>query len=450
MSINVCDGVAAYFLNVAFFTFCYEVMLLPFVTEIDLIYRLAKKKKQSNKIMSKMSKENEAYSSSSSLKEKGRALMELGRLKFLAYSPIMYSIGAVVSCLSDGKPFQVKEYFIGIAVVYGLHAMTHFFNEYVDFDTDTINAAASPWTGGSQVLVKGLLPRKIALYAGLILIASVGVFVMYTFHAVSYHIYAVYVAVSGMILAGQYSLPPIRASRRCMGELWVTLVLNFLCPLESYLLQHSGDGSPFPSHVFWKCLIPIGKFVCFVYASTCLFFYWKKKKIVGIVEYVRMMVMNMNDIQADKAVNKITLPVFLGLNTSAKVHNVGMAFSYFILAVLYLFWNENEHGKSGIPTTVFVLLLLTLPFAYHYSRLVHVRPFRYELPFYASQHNCACMLAVYLGIVLDGIFNLHPNHKSRFELFFSQQYAACFLFPLVVLIPSLPVLLNNIRRAKFD
>ena len=46
--------------------------------------------------------------------------------------------------------------------------MTHLFNEYYDYESDCKNVKPSPWTGGSRVLVQGLLRPETALIAGLI------------------------------------------------------------------------------------------------------------------------------------------------------------------------------------------------------------------------------------------------------------------------------------------
>ena len=54
--------------------------------------------------------------------------------------------------------------------------MTHFFNEYFDYPTDCQHENPSPWTGGSKVLPRGLLQRRVALRAGWILAAFSGLF----------------------------------------------------------------------------------------------------------------------------------------------------------------------------------------------------------------------------------------------------------------------------------
>jgi 1,4-dihydroxy-2-naphthoate octaprenyltransferase len=370
--------------------------------------------------MSKLLNEELIKIDLNNIEENSKSLAQLARVKFLIYSPIMYSIGAIVSCLCDGKNFEIKEYLYGISIVYGIHSLTHFVNEYTDIDTDRINETNSSFTGGSRILVKGLLTIKTCVLAAIIETIIVSLIILWGFYYLNYHVYSIYVGFIGIILSVEYSLPPIKASRVCLGELFTTIVLNFLCPLFGYFIQQQNNNtlSPFPSSVFWECLIPI-----------------------GIVEFVRMMVMNMNDIIPDKEVNKITLPVYLGLDKSIIVHNIGMVISYLSLIIIYYFMN--------IPTSVLIMLLSTAPFAYHYSCLLHEKPLHAMIPFYASQHNGACMLAVYFGLIINGIF-INPNNNFNYiEFLFTKQYGICLLFPIIIIIPSLPIMFKNMYINQF-
>ena len=57
-----------------------------------------------------------------------------------------------------------------------------------------------------------------------------------------------------------------------------------------------------------------------------------------IIGFVRMMVMNMADIEADILVRKFTLPSRIGLKNSQIIHNVGMISAYCILLLEFSYF----------------------------------------------------------------------------------------------------------------
>ena len=79
------------------------------------------------------------------------SFITLCRPKFLIYTPIYYSIGCVLAKKEEGI-LDSWEFVKGLVFVWMAHIMTHFFNEYYDYETDCKNKTPSPWTGGSRVL----------------------------------------------------------------------------------------------------------------------------------------------------------------------------------------------------------------------------------------------------------------------------------------------------------
>lgn len=96
------------------------------------------------------------------------ALFRLMRLKFLLYSPLLYTVGILLLPTLYDSHVNLWQYFQGLFFVWVVHINTHFVNEYFDYEADVKNILSSPWTGGSKVLVAGLLRPETSLVAALI------------------------------------------------------------------------------------------------------------------------------------------------------------------------------------------------------------------------------------------------------------------------------------------
>jgi 1,4-dihydroxy-2-naphthoate octaprenyltransferase len=232
-----------------------------------------------------------------------KSIVELGRFKFLLYSPILYTVGVVAATWS-GKAVDVFLYVQGLLFVWNTHLMTHYCNEYYDLEPDTANVNPSPWTGGSRVLVKGLVAPRVSLRIAYALAAAsiVMALLMPTLSAKLLCLGAVF-------LSWQYSAPPFKLEGKGMGELIVTAVLNTLVPLLGFCLQE-GRLTADPMLLI---LVPL-----------------------GIVEYIRMMVMNMADWRSDATTWKKTLVVRIGIENAVRIHGVDMMVAYLSLIPVYL------------------------------------------------------------------------------------------------------------------
>ena len=288
------------------------------------------------------------------------ALLQMGRFKFLAYSPILYGIGAVAGASASGQ-LAVGRYFFGLIAVWVTHAMTHYCNEYFDFMADSANKNGTAFTGGSRVLVNGLLPRWTALAMAMVLtLVSLGVFYFLP------NLAAQVIGLCAIALAWAYSAPPIRLAGRGLGELTVVLVLNVLTPIMG-------------------CVMQSGRFEASLFASLLP---------LCLIGYVRMLVMSIPDREGDAATNKRTFIVRFGLDYGIKVHTIGMIAAYASILPLL---------GVGLPPAVAVGLLCTAPFAaWHAYRVALVSVQKADeykaLPFWASTHNATAALSVLIGM----------------------------------------------------
>lgn len=197
--------------------------------------------------------------------------------------------------------------------------MTHFVNEYGDYEVDKLNANAGTWTGGSKVLREGLLSRDVALKAGsvtFVLGFSLGVACVcrfsYTFLGEKslYNLLEnpsllpwgfILLGLSAFAVAIAYSVEPFKLSSQALGELCVSYVLTFVTPCVGLLSQ---GGS-----VTWEV----------VYTLLPLF----------ILNANRMIVMNIPDREGDEKGDKITSVVLLGEAKAVVVHNVITVVTFF-------------------------------------------------------------------------------------------------------------------------
>ncbi|MCC5870935.1 MAG: prenyltransferase [Gammaproteobacteria bacterium] len=127
-------------------------------------------------------------------------------------------------------------------------------NDVADEDTDRDNTTATPFSGGSRVLVEGVLSSAVLLRAswlmvGLALASTVLIGV------VTSHWLPLPLAMLGIALLWAYSFPPLRLSYRGGGELLQTLGLGGVLPLLAFSAQ-AGDLAGFPWLLF-AVLLPL-------------------------------------------------------------------------------------------------------------------------------------------------------------------------------------------------
>ncbi|MFI5297528.1 MAG: prenyltransferase [Polyangiales bacterium] len=290
------------------------------------------------------------------------AFIQLGRLKFLLYSPILYGLGAALALGGSGH-VNGRMYFFGLAVVWITHAMTHYCNEYFDYDADVANVHATPFTGGSRVLVDGLLARNVALRAALAL-TGVSLVMMLALPTTTAKI----VCLAAIALAWMYSTPPFRLVGRGLGEITVVVVLNVLTPLFGLVVQGGTIGVR-----LFAVVVPL-----------------------GVIGYMRMLIMSIPDREGDALAGKRTVVVRVGPEAVVHLHNAGMFLAYASLPILVLL---------GLPKTVAACVALTAPLAVWQSVRLHQGAWKSSamlrsIPFWASTHNALAALAALLGSLL--------------------------------------------------
>lgn len=219
------------------------------------------------------------------LRHKAAAWLKAMRLQFYPMTWLAYTVGALAAFPADGV-FGNPLFWIGYLCLFLGEVATVLINEVVDFPSDRNNRFFSPFTGGSRVLVEGLLSRR-ELQVGIAValagaVASAAWLLTLTPAGTS-----PVLAVLGvmMILALGYTAPPLKLCYRGLGELDVALTHSIVVILCGYVFLGGAWNDPLP----WLLGLPL---------------------LLAIVPSITLS--GIPDLDADAATGKRTLAVRLG------------------------------------------------------------------------------------------------------------------------------------------
>jgi 1,4-dihydroxy-2-naphthoate octaprenyltransferase len=252
------------------------------------------------------------------------AFIRLGRPIFLGGGFILYALGAAIAA-RHGHAIDWSRYLVGQGAVTAFQLMTHYANDYFDYDADRANATPTKWSGGSRVLAAGELPRHVALVAALVLaalgiiasiaLAGAGALAMPTLALV-------------LVLAWEYSAPPLRLCATGLGELTTALVVTVLVPwLGFYLQAPSGGGE----RALVLTIVPL-----------------------ALLQIAMLLAIEFPDANSDAATGKRTLVVRLGSTAAARL--------YVAITTLAFVWPAIGFAL-GLPTRVAAALAIPAPLA---------------------------------------------------------------------------------------
>jgi 1,4-dihydroxy-2-naphthoate octaprenyltransferase len=250
---------------------------------------------------------------------------------------------------------------------------TYYGGEYHDLKEDKLSAEMerNAFSGGTQVIVKNLLPHKQGKTASYIAISLAGVIGLILHFYYKTGCWTIPLGVIGMIAGFFYSTPPLRWVKRGIGELLIAFCYGWLPVAAAFYLQ-AGTINPI---VHWIS-IPI----------ACSIF-----NVILINEFP--------DYPADLIEGKKNLVIRIGKNTSAFLYITMTAIAWiaFCLAV-----------SQGLPDVTFLfylpvfligLILVVLISKKHYlnrNRLELICGFTIVV-------NLGSSLSYILGIWLGGV-----------------------------------------------
>ena len=188
------------------------------------------------------------------MKEKIIAWIKIIRLHFYPMTFIAYSLGTVAAA-RNLKRWNPEVYWVGYLVLFFIELSTILTNEYYDYGTDRLNKNASPFTGGTRVLVEGKLgfaEVKAGIWASLILAVGLGYLLIRSDEQVT-SLSILLLILLGLFLGLEYTAPPLKFSYRGLGEITVGLTHSPYVILCGYIFQGGSWTDPLP----WLLSIPL-------------------------------------------------------------------------------------------------------------------------------------------------------------------------------------------------
>ncbi|MDB5884371.1 MAG: ycaK [Polaromonas sp.] len=236
------------------------------------------------------------------LGHKTGAWLKAMRLQFYPMTWIAYAMGALAAAPPEGA-LGSGVFWLGYLCLFSLEVATVLVNDVVDFQSDRRNRFFSTFTGGSRVLVDGLLSlREVQAGIG----AALGMFALATGWLLAWDAAALAYWTGALaalaVLALGYTASPLKLSYRGLGELDVALTHSIGVLLCGFMFAGGDWRDPLP----WLLSVPL---LLAIFPSIIL---------SGIP-----------DMQADEAAGKGTLAVRLGQRGALM-----LALGFTVLAVL--------------------------------------------------------------------------------------------------------------------
>jgi 1,4-dihydroxy-2-naphthoate polyprenyltransferase len=253
------------------------------------------------------------------------AFIKLGRPLFLGGGFILYALGAAIAA-AYGHAIDGARYAWGQAAVTTFQLMTHYANDYFDYDADVANATPTKWSGGSRVLPEGLLPKRVALIAALAF-AALGIALTIVISAQGGSWTAPTLALV-LVLAWEYSAPPLRLCARGIGELDTAIVVTVLVPWLGFYLQ---APSMLGARDLMLTIVPL-----------------------ALLQFAMLIAIEFPDEAGDIAAGKRTLVVRLGAKRAAKL--------YAAITAAAFIWPLVALGL-GLPARVALAMVVPAPIA---------------------------------------------------------------------------------------
>lgn len=211
------------------------------------------------------------------------AFVRLSRPHFLLGGLLMFAVGAATTETIDAVHYAVAQLMVSATQI-----TAHYVNEYADVGADRLVENRTLFSGGSGVLLQGLLPPVVALHsAAVATTVALGAAVA----VATYSLPAAAVGLAALGVSWSYSMPPARLVASGWGEILVSLVVAGAVPLVGALAQ---EGTP--SAALW----------------------WSMAVLVPI-HFAMMLGFELPDVASDAAAGKQVLAVRIGRSAAVRL-----------------------------------------------------------------------------------------------------------------------------------
>jgi 1,4-dihydroxy-2-naphthoate octaprenyltransferase len=180
-----------------------------------------------------------------------RAWVYLSRLPFHTVGILPFILGSLMAWHIMGRLNLIILGWGTLVVVLILFA-TYYSGEYFDYEIDILSAkfGRNRFSGGSQILQTGAIPRRHALIAAIlsvVLAVAVGIFLQFYYKT---GVFTIPLEAIGILGGLFYTTKPIKWAYRGIGEIWIGFCYGWLTIATSYYIQ-TGE---FPALVHWTAL----------------------------------------------------------------------------------------------------------------------------------------------------------------------------------------------------
>ena len=256
------------------------------------------------------------------------AWWQLSRVPFLSVGILPLILGFVLAWRRGygGPPGLYLFSFITVVLILW---MTYYLGEWNDLGGDQINQRFNRFSGGSRVLVKGLLPGRVSLFLGYGCLSAAILVGLALYLRYKTGPWTLLLGGIGILSGFFYSNKPFRWSYRGVGEILIGFCYGWL-PIATGFYLSTG----FFHHEILPLSIPVGLSVF---------------NVILINEFP--------DEEADRMIRKRTLVVRFGKGRIADVYlGISIVVGLFFIRVVLLFGRPSSwiFVLSGIP----ILLIL--------------------------------------------------------------------------------------------
>lgn len=165
----------------------------------------------------------------------------LFRAPFLLAGILPFAVGSIIA-LKITKTFNLPVFFLGFIAVALIMMAANLNGEIYDIEEDALSAklGKNPFSGGSQIIVHGLVsPKKAALVSNLIIISAFAIGLLLQFYFKTGP-WTIPLGLTGIFSGFFYSKPPFRWVKRGIGELFIAYSYGWLPVAAGFYLQASG------------------------------------------------------------------------------------------------------------------------------------------------------------------------------------------------------------------
>lgn len=256
-----------------------------------------------------------------------RAWVAAVRLKFLPQGvlPVILGSAAAWHSLNVFNSYYFALAFIGMALVQFALTMLNDALDYLQGTDASSTDAKNPYSGGSGVLVDGIIkPREMLAVVTLFYLIALGIGIYLSF-ALGFTLMVIILA--GFLISIFYSTPPLRLAYTGLGELAMLIGYGPVITLGAYYVQ----AQALSLQAALAGLVP------------------------GMLMWAMIVVNEVPDYEEDRRARKMNLVVRLGRERGRDAFTASLLFIYLFIASLVLL---------GVFPTAALLTLLSAPFAF--------------------------------------------------------------------------------------